>query len=393
MENLLGMDLGGTKVAFVLSDPCGRFLFEKQYPSPFRHTGRQKNDGTPELEVEAGTLKDLPGLPEDRRVEAFLDRLETDFLQEAKKTVGLDSYAKKGLSLCGRTWIEDGSIMVMGGNTPIRLASDLGNGRMAIRICPAAPNIRAANDGNAAATAQAVFYNSYHGIDPQRTGYMILGTGLGFGVPDYFALTELGHMPAGFVPECLWQNCGCNQKQPTACVENFASGRGIASTAARLLEIADTRPDCLPEEFVKRLAPGKNFCQMAQASVLKNKDHINSKDVMSAALTYNDCLACFVAELAAEVTAYAAICAAYMFGLEIIGAGETVAGQNPWHVANIARKIEKYTNGSTILQPPLRFEPTPLKNPARFGALSLLAQKSDYMLWAEQMADNSLIVS
>ncbi|HSL61278.1 MAG TPA: hypothetical protein VK885_05800 [Desulfotignum sp.] len=41
MPDLLGIDLGGTKLDFLLAAEDGTFRYEKRYDSPFKKTGKK----------------------------------------------------------------------------------------------------------------------------------------------------------------------------------------------------------------------------------------------------------------------------------------------------------------------------------------------------------------
>jgi predicted NBD/HSP70 family sugar kinase len=373
MANYLGIDLGGTKVGFVLADEDGRFLHEKSYPSPYQRTSRLTAAGEPETFLDT----EMTGVPADRRVRAYLERIEADFLKEA----GRGTPARRGFSLCGKTWIEGGKIAMIGSNSPVRFASDPGGGRQGILIADASDDVRGANDGNAAATAQGIYYRATAGIEPKETGYFILGTGFGFGIPEYSALTEIGHIPAGFVPGWLLQECGCTEGRRTACAENYVSGRGIRETARILLSMKGS-PE-LDAAFPGWPGPAPGL--LVSESVLA-ADTADSKTVMELAREKKDGLAAFIEDLAAEVTALAAVTSAQLFGLQVIGVGESIALHHPWHVRRIADKVEAMVKGSNILRPPLRLEPTPLRDPAKFGALSLVVPEERYEAWASRMA-------
>ncbi|MBN1894115.1 ROK family protein [bacterium] len=382
MADYLGVDLGGTKIGFVLADESGHFICEdsKSFSSPYKTTSRMLPDGEPEVVLDTVMTE----IPMEKRVQAYLARAEADFLKAAKAKTGKAAYDKKGYSLCGKTWIQDGRIFMMGSNSPPRFATDLGNGRIGILVAEASEKVRGANDGNAAATAQGIYYKAVRGIEPRETGYFILGTGFGFGIPEYFALTEIGHIPAGFMPEWLWQECGCTQGHKTACAENYASGGGMKNTAETLLAFKN-RP--LPESvragaFV--LSGGADLAELLEKTVLKS-GKTDSKTIMDLAGKKSDGLAVFIAELAARTTAYAAVTSAQLFGLRIIGIGESVALNNPWHVRRISEIADAYLKGNSILRPPLVIEPTPLSNPAGYGALSLVVPESRYEVWAEKM--------
>lgn len=164
---LLGMDLGGTKLDFLLSDQDGRFLHEKQFPSPFRKTAKMTAVG--EAEVLIDTL--LTDIPRQDRVAAYIAECETRFLKEARKAAGRYDISGKGVSLCGKTWQEQGKIMVTGGNTPMRFAAhpDQSGSGIAVMDVNGDGILRAANDGTAAATAQGIHFQVVQGIDPGKT--------------------------------------------------------------------------------------------------------------------------------------------------------------------------------------------------------------------------------
>lgn len=372
MSNTLGVDLGGTKAGFVLADADGNFLHEKSYPSPFQRTSRTTAAGEPETVIDA----EMTDVPAERRVAAYMARITSEFLKEAKRTAGVAAPERRGYSLCGKTWEQDGKIVMVGSNAPMRFAADLGGGREGIVVADASDGVRAANDGNAAATAQGIYYRAVSGIEPRETGYIILGTGFGFGIPFYSALTEIGHIPVRAMPDWMLQECGCTDGRRTACAENYASGRGLQETARILLSM-EGRPE------LEAAFPG--LSRLAAASALKNGT-ADSKRIMELGRDGKDGLASFIEDLAADVTATAAVTAALLFGLQVIGAGESIALNHPWHVRRIAEKADALTAGNNMLRPKFRVESTPLRDPAKFGALSLVVPEERYEAWASKMA-------
>ncbi len=384
MPDLLGIDLGGTKLDFLLADEDGTFLYEKQYESPFKKTGKTLAGGHPEVLLDT-ILKDIP--PEER-VSAYMQQTEGSFLKQAEKKIGKFAIAGKGVSLCGKTWEQKGNIMIAGGNTPMRFASGQNKDKPGIVVmkAKAAHPVKTANDGTAAAMAQGIYYKVTHGIDPEKTAYFILGTGFGCGIPGCDVPAEIGHIPVGFMPKALWQTCGCTTGHPTACAENYASGRGVSNCARILLSLKGSPVLKNISPCFERQAGFSDLSELAADSRISSHAEIDAKTVMDYAKNNADGLAVFIADLAAQVTADAAIAIAQLFGLTRIGIGESVARLNPWHVDNIAKKVADRARNSNMLAPPLKVELTPIRNPAKFGALSLVVPESQYEIWAEKMA-------
>ncbi len=387
MPDLLGIDLGGTKLDFLMADEDGTFRFEKRYDSPFKKTGKKTAGGNDEVLVD--TI--LTDLPPQKRVSAYIAECEAQFLKDALKEIGRFDIAGKGVSLCGKTWEQEGKILIAGGNTPMRFAVRPGRGMPGIEVMDSSSDspVTAANDGTAAATAQGIYYKVTQGIDPDKTGYFILGTGFGCGIPGCDVPAEIGHIPVDFMPKALWQTCGCTRGHPTACAENYASGRGLRNLASTLLSLADSPvlqsiSSCLDRQDNFPDLPG-----LVTDSRLRSHPRPDAKTVMDYAKNNTDGLAVFIADLAAQVTACAAVTVAQLFGLQRIGIGESVARLNPWHVDNIALKVADRTRGSNMLVPPLQVELTPISNPAKYGALALVVPESWYDTWAARMESSS----
>lgn len=65
------------------------------------------------------------------------------------------------------------------------------------------------------------------------------------------------------------------------------------------------------------------------ALLKERQKNITSKTVMDLAIDNSDGLAVYIANIASDVTAFAAVTAAQLFGLQLIGIGESVARLNP----------------------------------------------------------------
>ncbi|MEX1302727.1 MAG: ROK family protein [Desulfotignum sp.] len=384
MPDLLGIDLGGTKLDFLLATEDGTFRYEKRYDSPFKKTGKKFAGGNDEILID--TI--LTDKSQKERVSTYIAACESQFLKEAGKEIGRIDVAGKGVSLCGKTWIQDGGILITGGNTPMRFAAYPDTAKPGILVMKTGADnlVTAANDGTAAATAQGIYYKVAHGIDPEETAYCILGTGFGCGIPGCDLPAEIGHIPVGFMPKALWQSCGCTAGHPTPCAENYASGRGISNCARILLSLTGDPVLKNISSCLDRQGNVPDLTCLVAASRLRDHVRPDAKTVMDYAKNNADGLAVFIADLAAQVTADAAMAIAQLFGLQRIGIGESVARLNPWHVDNIAKNVADRTRGSNMLIPPLKVELTPIHNPAKFGALSLVVPESQYDIWAKKMA-------
>jgi hypothetical protein len=87
----LGVDLGGTKVTYVLADDKGDFLFQQTFVSPFKKTPHKLPDGSPEVYLDSV----MTHVPLRQRALSYLVHIERQFLKEAQKAIGIGTYDKK----------------------------------------------------------------------------------------------------------------------------------------------------------------------------------------------------------------------------------------------------------------------------------------------------------
>ncbi|MFH1440282.1 MAG: ROK family protein [Candidatus Woesearchaeota archaeon] len=396
MKNYIGIDVGGTKVDLVLADEEGNILFSEKYDSPFLETGNRLADEETDAEITGSEGKEVlldkfkSGIGMGIRFHKYLEGAVVDFRKKARNKRKLKGTIDGiGASLCGTVRKDESGFYFLGANTPNRFV----NNRLGIQVSQletlAEIPFAAANDGNAAAKAQGIFYKARLGLDPKKTGYAILGTGFGFGVPDTDAQTELGHIPIGFVHSTLMQKCGCTDGRIyTRCAENYASGGGMERIVRDVSALSnlDLQELAQYERLGYRAEDLKEAIRGSELNYMPDGEKITTAKIMSVA--YNgDAFAEWVVNLAAQTTAYALVSAAQMFGLERIGVGESVAINNPWHVENIAEIVEDMVKDNKLLPNGLKVEMTPIsENAAKYGALSLVVPEDRYDMWADAMA-------
>lgn len=225
-ECVLGMDLGGTKIAVAAVDPKGKILMESDITSPAKDSSMM--------------------------VEYFIDLARVEFEKYRRK--GLEVKAV-GVSAAGYILQKEGVLLespnIAWRNVPLRkIASE-------VTGLPAFLD----NDANCAAAGER-FVGATRGVDDFV--YLTLGTGVGGGVYVDGRLirghrgmaAELGHIlidPDGPM-------CGCGRR---GCLEALASGRALgreASVLARedrktvLLEMSKGDPDSITGKMVSRAA-------------------------------------------------------------------------------------------------------------------------------------------
>ncbi len=227
---LLGIDVGGTKVAFAVGDARGRILARHRRPT---------EPGDPK--------RDLARMAADAR--ALLEEVDA----EPEHLAGV------GVSLPGPLDLEQGLLLnppnLPGWNrVPVRdvLADALG-----------AP-VQLENDANAAALAEWRFgagrgfeHMLYLTMSTGVGGGLILGGRLHRGV--FASAGEVGHIPV----EWGGERCNCGMR---GCLEAYAGGaswtkrlRAIAPERSRVVALAGGRDHALPEHVVAAAREGDAF--------------------------------------------------------------------------------------------------------------------------------------
>lgn len=384
MKHFAGMDLGAENLRFFGADETGLIKHMAPFPSPFKKTGGKYAGSSPEVLLD--TIR--TGVPQNERVRRYLKLKYDEFLEQAAKQ-GMKDFEAVGAQMAGKVWQREGRWYLMGSNTPGRFAVKDPEGSLGILIdLEINKEFVGANDGNAAAKAQSIYYKAIEGLVPATTGYIILGGGFGLGVPDTETQTEGGHVPVGFIHPALYRKCGCSPKVEVACAENYASGPGIAATAKQVIGYSNAGPNgpiksiAAYEKAAGRIDDLEGAIR--NSSLYKKAGDFEPKDVME--LAHNgDAFASWIVDLAAEAVKIVAIASAQLYGLQRIGIGESVAENNPWFVDKVAKMVSDYTNGNTLLPNGLKVELTPIKEAGKYGALSLVVPTELYQQWAQTM--------
>ncbi len=377
-----GMDLGAHNLRFFYANENGEIELFDPVTSPFRKTKRKHTDGSDQVHLD--TI--MTNVPENERVSRYLSEMQDQFFSKSGK--GLKDFEAQGAQMAGKVWQREGKWYLMGSNTPTRFAVQDPEGQNGILIDTSfAERFKGANDGNAAAKAQSIYYQVKLGLAPSTTGYIILGGGFGFGVPDTETQTEGGHVEVGFIHPALLRKCGDNAKVVVGHAENYASGPGQVATVVQVIEYFDAGiqgPIASLAAHEKEAGRIGDLVGAIEASPLYETGNYESKDIMDAAHS-GDKFASWIVDLAAEAVKVVCVGGAQFYGLQRIGIGESVAEGHPWFVDKVANRVTACTKGNTLLQNGLTVELTPIKDAGKYGALSLVVPSKLYSKWADVM--------
>lgn len=231
MSRLLGIDVGGTKVAFALADAEGRILAHERRPT--------EPSGSPERDVE-------------RMVGAARGLLERAGVASAE-------LAAVGLSLPGPIDAERGCVLTppnLPGWDEVPVARQV---EAAFGCC-----VRLENDANAAALAE---WRYGAGQGAEDLVYLTMSTGVGGGIIAGGRLVrgqggnagEVGHVPV----EWEGERCACGQR---GCLEAYAGGRAWSQRlqaetpeGSRMLALAGARAALSPVHVVQAAQEGDAF--------------------------------------------------------------------------------------------------------------------------------------
>ncbi|MGB8951203.1 MAG: ROK family protein [Candidatus Aminicenantales bacterium] len=386
---LLGIDLGGTKLRFILADyengnitnPLGDRISKISIDSPLL-----EKEGIFDNEY-------FSKIPDSRKVSAYIIKKLHEYLEN----LGIPKNRIKGIGISVAGKIQKDRRFI-GSNVPIKYAVKK-EGYYGINLIselagtfPKNIKIAIENDATCAGIAQGIYYK-YMGIDPDTTFYVTVGTGIGGGGPKR-DVDEIGHiiMDGAFPP--LAVVCGCGA---TGCVETYASGEGLKNQALSILNFFMNDPETFKQfQTFENIRNEKkyDFRHLIDHSILKplylEKKEITAKQIFDSANLENpqnppDPFALYLIETAAERIAQALISLSNIHGIERFGFGGSVAIQNPKFLNIIQEKISSiYKCSEDIFKKKLLIEISPLGESANdYGALFLVVPPDCEKKWID----------
>lgn len=373
---LLGIDLGGTQLRFILADEKTGNIFinktnsKKSFPSPFF---------SPEL------FKDryFSSIPDSKKVNAYIINKLLTYLENL--SIRKDTLSGIGISVAGKVFPDKSFI---GANMPRKFAQKIGD-KYAIDLMPALnkifkARIKIENDANCAGIAQSIYY-AQQGIDPMTTFYITVSTGIGGGGPQK-ELDEIGHMLVDNYFPGLKPLCGCGAY---GCIEAFASGAGIKKQTLTILYMYLRQPALFKQFYIYEKIRTDNKYDLQNIiskseliKLHKQKQAIDAKIVFNLAYQKNpDKFAYYLVDTAADRFAKILINISRVHNIERFGLGGSVITNNPQFLSLTQKKLNLY-NANCILGQNIKVEPAPLGDyTTDYGALFLIVEKKNQAAW------------
>lgn len=387
-QYLLGIDIGGTWLRFILAKSEDGSIpnivpgknTKVFYDSPLDETKNILN--TPPFST----------IPNNEKIAAYiiskLDEYLTHLDIRKEKIGGI------GISAAGKI-LKDKRFM--GSNVPLKYATRAGKS-YGVEIIPALRRIFPStvisieNDANCSGIVQSIYYK-HMGIDPDKTFYITVSTGIGGGGPKR-DMDEVGHINVdGYFPE-LVPKCGCGS---FGCIEAYASGEGIKNQALGILNLYCHSPEKFKKfnVFEEIRTQGKyDLKHITDQTVLKDmflkNEAITAKSIFEFANldnsgNYTDEFSAYLVETAAERFAKVLLTISNIHDIERFGIGGTVVMNNPLYLDIVKDKLSRIYNVSDdIFKSGLEIEISPLgEYIGDYGALFLVINQENEKNWIE----------
>jgi predicted NBD/HSP70 family sugar kinase len=394
---VMGVDFGATKINYTLFDAeSGELL--KSYlikEGPFF----RENPKVDHVVLD----EKLHGYPDGTKVSMYLKE-ETGNVLDIWGCVPED-FSGAGMSVAGKVFnngSDGSSATFIGGNTPERYTVKDVYGQLCVQTTGGMKElfgkkpVIAANDCNCTGNAQSWYYGKM-GVDPMKTYYMVISTGIGGGGA-MMAVDEIGHTKIFGVHPYVSRQCNCKEH---GCLESYASGTGIPLFAKKFLDLP---PEKLAEVFQYEKLGGRigmrsmngsgDPVQVAMASPLAAIDCMRSGDVfINAALDAEsgDPFSRYMVETCAEMTANSIANAVNIHGLEVIGIGGSVASNNPLYIGKINEFTNDLIGGNSKFSPRgVKVEVCPMGDAVNdYGPASLVLEDGYKANWVDAMIRHS----
>lgn len=376
---LLGIDLGGTYLRFILAEAktgniniFGRKSSKRTYLSPFCSNNRE-----------------FVACKNNEKLYAYIVNKLENYFQEIgikkRQVVGI------GISVAGK--IEEDNTCI-GSNLQLKPIFR-GSKYQKINFIPTLKRVFSSpiriaieNDATAAGLVQAYYYQQ-KGFDPNKTFYVTISTGIGGGGPKR-NLDEIGHILVdGYFPH-LKPLCGCGSY---GCLETFASGEGIKKQAMKILDIYFHHPSTFHQlNIFELIRTDKQYdlsqiIKKSQLVSLYQKQALTTERIFELAnldkrMKKTDQFAYYLVDTAADRLAKALVSIARIHNIERFGFGGSVIFNNPQYLELIKEKIAAHKFCKSVFPQQPVMEITPLGNYiADYGALFLVVSPRNKKQW------------
>jgi predicted NBD/HSP70 family sugar kinase len=398
VKYLMGIDLGGRQLRFILAEQKTGNIFtinskssKRSFLSPFNECEDIYADQC------------FTNIPNKEKVAFYITKKLQKYLEEVK--ISKNDIVGVGIAVAGRL---QGKGCFIGSNVPLKYANKT-NISYGIDLVATLKkyfskdiDIVIENDATCAGLVQAICYEQM-GIDPQKTFFITVSTGIGGGGPKR-DLDEIGHIIVdGYFPG-LKPLCGCGTY---GCIEAFASGEGIKKQALTILELYFNQPHNFEKfnTFENIRTKGKHnlkeiIIKSKLTKLFQDKKDINAKIIFGLAnldkkrkqadesrtcTLGRDEFAYYLIDTAADRFAKVLIDISRIHGIERFGIDGSVVTNNPKYLDLVQKKINLY-DSNCIFGIEIKVELAPLGDyTTDYGALFLVVDPAHKKKWIDTM--------